>query len=94
MKQIKHNIGVTIPTGRRQTRWILVELSSGLPRKTNPASGRNGELNPGPPDYKSSALPLGHVRLLLFLSNVNNRYLFKSNCKRHEKGNSLSVGIR
>ena len=31
------------------------ELSSGLP-KTNPASGREEDLNPGPPDYKSSAL--------------------------------------
>ena len=33
----------------------VVELSSGLP-KTNPASGREEDLNPGPPDYKSSAL--------------------------------------
>ena len=32
-----------------------MEFSSGLP-KTNPASGREENLNPGPPDYKSSAL--------------------------------------
>ena len=38
------------------------ELNSG-PRKTNPSSGREKDLNPGPPDYKSSALPLGHARL-------------------------------
>ena len=32
-----------------------VELSLGL-LKTNPASDREEDLNPGPPDYKSSAL--------------------------------------
>ena len=32
------------------------ELNSGPP-KTNPSSGREEDLNPGPPDYKSSALP-------------------------------------
>ena len=31
------------------------ELNSGLP-KTNPSSGREQDLNPGSPDYKSSAL--------------------------------------
>ena len=31
------------------------ELNSGPP-KTNPSSGREEDLNPGPPDYKSSAL--------------------------------------
>ena len=36
----------------------MVELSSGLP-KTNPASGREKNLNPGPLDYKSSALTTG-----------------------------------
>ena len=35
------------------------ELNSGPP-KTNPSSGREEDLNPGPPDYKTSALPLGH----------------------------------
>ena len=38
------------------------ELSS-VPPKANPSSGREEDLNPGPPDYKSSALPLGHARL-------------------------------
>ena len=38
----------------------MEELNSGPP-KTNPSSGREKDLNPGPPDYKSSALPLGHV---------------------------------
>ena len=42
----------------------LEELNSGPP-KTNPSSGREEDLNPGPPDYKSSALPLGHARLLI-----------------------------
>ena len=37
----------------------MEELNSGPP-KTNPSSGREEDLNPGPPDYKSSALPLGH----------------------------------
>ena len=40
-------------------------MSSGLP-KTNPASGREEELNPGPPDYKSSALTTRPRRLLNF----------------------------
>ena len=35
------------------------ELNSGPP-KTNPSGGREEDLNPGPPDYKTSALPLGH----------------------------------
>ena len=38
------------------------ELNLGPP-KTNPSSGREKDLNPGPPDYKSSTLPLGHARL-------------------------------
>ena len=37
-------------------------LNSGPP-KTNPSSGREEDLNPGPPDFKSSALPLSHARL-------------------------------
>ena len=38
-------------------------MNSGPP-KTNPSIGREEEdLNPGPPDYESSALPLGHARL-------------------------------
>ena len=34
---------------------VAEELNSGLPR-TNPACGRTEGLNPGPPDYKTSAL--------------------------------------
>ena len=56
--QIKHN-KVRIPTGYLQG---VEELNSGPP-KTNLSSGREKDLNPGPPDYKSSALPLGHARL-------------------------------
>ena len=33
----------------------MVDMSSGQP-KTNPASGREEDLNLGPPDYKSSTL--------------------------------------
>ena len=40
----------------------MKELDSGLP-KTNPSNGREEDLNLGPLDYKSSALPLGHARL-------------------------------
>ena len=59
MMQIKHN-KLRIPTGGRLTSWLLQgveELNSGPP-KTNPSSGREEDLNPGPPDFKSSALPL------------------------------------
>ena len=70
MKQIKHNI-LRIPTGGRQTSWLfgylqsVEEMSSGLP-KTNPASSREEDLNPGPPDYKSSALTTRPRRHFLF----------------------------
>ena len=40
----------------------MEELNSGPP-KTNPSSGREEDLNPGPPDSKSNAPPLGHARL-------------------------------
>ena len=36
----------------------MEELNSGPP-KTNPSSGREEDLNPGPPHYKSSALTTG-----------------------------------
>ena len=39
------------------------ELNSGPP-KPNPSSNRKEVMKPGPPDYKSSALPLGHDHLL------------------------------
>ena len=48
------------PVGYLQS---MVELSSGLP-KTNPASGIEEDLNPGPPDYKSSALTTRLCHLL------------------------------
>ena len=47
----------------------MEELNSGPP-KTNPSSGREEDLNPGPPDYKSNALPLGHARLRETLSGL------------------------
>ena len=59
-----------IPTGGRLTSCylqVVEELSSGPP-KTNPSSGREEDLNPGPPDYKSSTLPLGHARLPIKLN--------------------------
>ena len=43
----------------------MEELNSGLP-KTNPSSVREEDLNLGPPDYESSALPLGHAHLPKF----------------------------
>ena len=62
--QIKHN-KLRIPTGGRLTSWLFtrrggVEFG---PPKTSLSSGKEEDLNPGPPDYKSSALPLGHARL-------------------------------
>ena len=62
--QIKHN-KLRTPTGGRLTSWLFsrcggVEFQT---PKTNPFSGRKEDLNPGPLDYKSSALPLGHARL-------------------------------
>ena len=53
------------------------ELNSGPP-KTNPSSDREEDLNPGPPDYKSSILPLGHARLSLL-------YHFLANWLAHNK---------
>ena len=47
-----------MPNGRRLTSWLYTkrgELNSGPP-KTNPSSGREEDLNPGPPDYKSCTL--------------------------------------
>ena len=43
------------------------ELNSGRP-KSNPVSGRAEDLNPGPPDYKSSALSTRSSRLIESLS--------------------------
>ena len=41
------------------------------PPKTNPSSGREEDLNPGPPDYKSSALPLALINV--FFHNESRR---------------------
>ena len=73
MIQIKPGAGLlikysklTIPTGGGWPVGYLQgvdELNSGPP-KTKPSGGREEDLNPDPPVYKSSALPLGHARLL------------------------------
>ena len=56
------------PAGGRPVGYLqsVVELSSGIP-KTNPASGREEDLNPGPPDYKSSALTTRPRYLFIYL---------------------------
>ena len=38
--------------------------------RKNPSSGREEDLYPGPPDYKSSALPLGHSLLLYTINKI------------------------
>ena len=48
------------PVGYRLQR--VEELNSGPP-KTYPSSGKEKDVNPGSPDYQSSALPLGYARL-------------------------------
>ena len=56
MKQIKHNLRFL--TGRRLTSWLFTKrgrVESGTILRTNPASGREEDLNPIPPDYKGSA---------------------------------------
>ena len=62
--QIKHN-KLRIPTGGSLTSWLFTRrggVESGPP-KTNPARGREEDLNPGPPDYKSpSAGPRSPLR--------------------------------
>ena len=64
MIQIKHNRLKSQLTGGRSVGFLqsVVWLSSGLP-KTNPASGREEDLNQGPPNYKSSALTTRPRRL-------------------------------
>ena len=56
-----------------------MEESNSGPAKTNPSSGGDEDLNPGPPDYKSSALPLGHARLPL-INNSSNKKKKKYDC--------------
>ena len=62
--QIKHN-KLRIPTGGRLTSWLFTKCRGAEfgPSKTNPSSGREKDLNLGSPDYKPSALPLGHAHL-------------------------------
>ena len=63
--KVKHKHKLRTPTGESLTSWllhILEELNLGPP-KTNPSHGKEEDLNPGPPDYKSSTLPLGHPHL-------------------------------
>ena len=63
--QIKHN-KVRIPTGGRLTSWLFTRrggVKFGATEHKFISSGTEEDLNPGPPDYKSSALPLGHARL-------------------------------
>ena len=52
------------------------ELNSGPPN-TNPSSGREEDLNPEPPDYKSSALTTRPCCLLLYASE---RSEIRKNC--------------
>ena len=54
--------------------FLTVDVLAIYKAKTNPASGREEDLNPGPPDYKSLApQPLGHAASLVLL-----RFLAKS----------------
>ena len=64
MVQIKHN-KLRIPTGGRLTSWLFTQRGGVEFGATEDKSiqCREEDLNPGPPDYKSSALPLGHARL-------------------------------
>ena len=53
----------------------MEELNSGLP-KTNPSRDREKDLYPGPPDYKYSALSLGHASFPL--NSKQRAYHFRS----------------
>ena len=66
--QIKHN-KLRIPTSGRLTSWLFTRCEEVEFRATEDksSSGREEDLNWGPPDYKSSTLPLGHTRLPIFL---------------------------
>ena len=52
----------------------MEELNSGPP-KINQSSGREKDLNQGPPDYKSSTLPLGHARLPEMVDQSSKYYI-------------------
>ena len=65
--QIKYKLNITSYKFQLLGGWPVdclqgvKELNSGPP-KTSPSSGKEEDLNPGPPDYKCSALPPGHAR--------------------------------
>ena len=70
----------------------MEELNSGPP-KANPFSGREEDLNLGPPDYKSSNLPLGHPRLpKIPVTSVPQTSL--SGTQRHFKLKLFSLDVR
>ena len=63
-RQIKHN-KVRIPTGGRLTSWLFT-LRGGVEfgaTEDKSIQWLEEHLIPGPPDYKLSALPLGHAPL-------------------------------
>ena len=62
MIQIKHN-KLRIPSGGRLTSWLFTRRGGVEFGATEDKSIQWQDLNPGPPDYESSALPLGHARL-------------------------------
>ena len=68
-----------IPTDRRKSRWLFTkpgaELSSGL-SKTNTASGREEDVNPGPPDYQPNEIQI---------SLINRSVMVTENSIREEK---------
>ena len=55
MKLTNHQSQKSKNSRRQYTEWFSVTAEQG--------GSREEDLNPGPPDYKSSALPLGHARL-------------------------------
>ena len=57
----------------------MKELNSGPP-KTNPCSGREEDLNPGPPDYNSFALPVGHVTDIFAILNKGEGVDIRKHC--------------
>ena len=62
-----------------------VEELNSRPPKTSPSSGREEDLNPGPPDYMSSAIPLGHARLPNNRVLFEQKYFFRINSIRKKK---------
>ncbi len=52
-KTVNRKETLKVTTGRRMSKQGMEDLNSG-PLKTNPTSGREVDLNTGPPDYKFS----------------------------------------